>query len=282
VRLRRGRRLPLIGCENGVRLGDNDDPRSPAINEGLHAERHAAMCQMMMTGELPYYFFNNAFWLLAAEDDNFFVDKKRQKKLCQLLISRFPGMNFAVPSGTDVDNIDYELIDLLKEAGFYHMKLGIETGNLDIEGKYVDKKIDPQDVKKKVRYMKEVGLETTGFFMLGFPYETPEQIQDTVNLATSLDLDWIYFEMVAVLPGTPLYNYCLENNLLYDDYDVTAIRYSNTFIKNPYISREELEGIRRNVWKDYMSKRINVDEYDNRGWSQDFAESQESHRGANR
>jgi hypothetical protein len=73
VRQRAGRRLPLIGCENGVRLGDADDPRSPAINEALHAERHAAMCQMTMSGELPYYFFNNAFWLLAADDENFFV-----------------------------------------------------------------------------------------------------------------------------------------------------------------------------------------------------------------
>ncbi|HJX39047.1 MAG TPA: SpoIID/LytB domain-containing protein [Anaerolineae bacterium] len=73
VRQYSGRRLPLIGCENGVRLGDADDPRSPAINEPLHAERHAAMCQVTMSGELPYYFFNNAFWLLAAEDDNFFV-----------------------------------------------------------------------------------------------------------------------------------------------------------------------------------------------------------------
>jgi hypothetical protein len=73
VRLRVGRRLPLIGCENGVRPGDADDPRSPAINETLHAERSATMCQMMMNGEVPYYFFNNAFWLLAAEDDNPFA-----------------------------------------------------------------------------------------------------------------------------------------------------------------------------------------------------------------
>jgi hypothetical protein len=73
VRQRAGRRLPLIGCENGVRLGDNDDPRSPAINEALHAERHAAMCKQTMSGELPYYFFNNAFWILAAQDDSQFV-----------------------------------------------------------------------------------------------------------------------------------------------------------------------------------------------------------------
>ncbi len=73
VRQYTGRWLPMICCENGVRLSDAEDPRSPAINEALHAERHAGMCQMMMNGEVPYYFFNNAFWLLAAEDDNSFV-----------------------------------------------------------------------------------------------------------------------------------------------------------------------------------------------------------------
>ena len=73
VRQRAGRRLPLICCENGVRLGDADDPRSPAVNETLHAERSAAMCQMVMNGEVPYYLFNNAFWLLAAENDNAFA-----------------------------------------------------------------------------------------------------------------------------------------------------------------------------------------------------------------
>jgi hypothetical protein len=73
IRQRTGRRLPLIGCENGVRPGDADDPRSPAINGALHAERSAAMCEMMMNGEVPYYFFNNAFWLLAAEDENPFA-----------------------------------------------------------------------------------------------------------------------------------------------------------------------------------------------------------------
>lgn len=73
IRQRAGRRLPLIGCENGVRLGDADYRSSPPINEALHAERSAAMSEMMMKGEVPYYFFNNAFWLLAAADDSPFV-----------------------------------------------------------------------------------------------------------------------------------------------------------------------------------------------------------------
>ncbi|MFH1258612.1 MAG: cobalamin-dependent protein, partial [Elusimicrobiota bacterium] len=75
-------------------------------------------------------------------DDNFFVGKERLKKLCQLLIDNFPQMNFAVPTGTDIQNVEFELIDLLKQAGFYHLAIGIETANRDFQGKYVDKKID--------------------------------------------------------------------------------------------------------------------------------------------
>ena len=68
--------------------------------------------------------------------------------------------------------------------------------------------------------------------------------------------------MVTPLPGSPFYDDCIKNNLLYDDFDVTKLRYSNTFIKNSNISREQLEGIRRDVWRDYMSKRIDINKYD--------------------
>jgi radical SAM superfamily enzyme YgiQ (UPF0313 family) len=201
-------------------------------------------------------------------DDNFFVDNRRVKRLCKLLISKFPDTHFSVPAGTDVSNMDYEVLDLLKEAGFYHLELGIETGDINIQASYVDKKIDLQDLSKKIKYMKRIGIETAGIFMIGFPDETREQIQKTVDLATSLDLDWIYFPIVTPLPGSPFYKYCLEEGLLVDDYDVNAPRFTTSYIKNPNISRQELETIRKNVWREYMSKRINIDDYDNVGFVQ--------------
>ena len=59
----------------------------------------------------------------------------------------------------------------------------------------------------------------------------------------------------------------IENNLLYEDFDPTEIHYSNTFIKNPNISRKELEDIRKNVWREYMSVKIDLKDYNERGWA---------------
>jgi radical SAM superfamily enzyme YgiQ (UPF0313 family) len=178
-----------------------------------------------------------------------------------MLISNFPGMPFGVPTGTDLPFVDFEMIDLLKEAGINYMILGIETGSTDIQGRYVDKRIDMKKTRQKIEYMKNSGFGISGLFMLGFPGETPEQVQSTVDLATSLDLDRIYLVMVTPLPGSRLYDHCVQNNLLYDDFDITKVRYSNTFIKNPNISRQKLEGIRRDVWHEYMSKRIDISKY---------------------
>ena len=189
-------------------------------------------------------------------DDNFFANKQRAKKLCKLLTSNFPKMYFAVPSGTDVTALDYELIDLLKEANFHHLALGIETGDIDIQGKFVDKKIDLNNIKEKVKYIKDAGLEPRGFFLLGFPNETHEQLKKTTDLATSLDLDKIHLIMLTPIPGSQLYNDCIENDLLYNDFDVTKLRYTNTFIKNKNINRQELEDLRVSVWREYMSKHI--------------------------
>jgi anaerobic magnesium-protoporphyrin IX monomethyl ester cyclase len=203
-------------------------------------------------------------------DDNFFVNKTRLKDLCRRLISKFPGLYFNVPTGTDIANLDYELIDLMKAAGFHYLSLGLETGDMDVQGKFVDKRIDLVETRKKVEYMRKLGFHLSGLFMLGFPGETREQIGKTVDYATSMDFDRLYLIMVTPLPGSGLYDYCLKNNLLYDDFDVAKLRYSNTFIKNPNISRAELEGIRRTVWEEYMSKRVDLNEYAKRGWSENF------------
>ena len=67
---------------------------------------------------------------------------------------------------------------------------------------------------KAVSICKKVGLETTGYFMIGNPGETEEDALKTIKLSKKLDLDLATFGVTTAYPGTELYNWAIENNCL--------------------------------------------------------------------
>ena len=60
--------------------------------------------------------------------------------------------------------------------------------------------------------MADRGVLIRGFFMLGFPTETLDEIEATVGYAVNSDLAQAYFFNVVPQPGTPLYDLALQEN----------------------------------------------------------------------
>lgn len=63
---------------------------------------------------------------------------------------------------------------------------------------------------------KETGIRTRGFFMLGFPTETPEEMEETIRFALELDMDLVSFTLLTPLPGTAEYRRCLDSGTFRD------------------------------------------------------------------
>ena len=181
-------------------------------------------------------------------DDNFFVSVPRVKKLCKRLIDEFPDLIFSAPGGAEVNALDDEMIDLLAEANFHKLMLAIEAGDEDIQEKCVDKRVKLHRLPHVIERIREKGMTTHGLFMIGFPDETQEQIEKTLNLARNLDLDDFSVLVVTPLPGTPLYDECIDRDLLLESFDINDLRYGVSNIKLPDIENQDVERRRRQTW----------------------------------
>ena len=77
----------------------------------------------------------------------------------------------------------------------------------------MNKKLDPNDFIKQKKALDEAGIITWTSLVIGYPEETRETINQTFDLCYEND---IYPSAGFLLPqpGTPVYQYCLENNII--------------------------------------------------------------------
>jgi len=140
---------------------------------------------------------------LHFEDDNFTADKKRAMVILQGIINREYNLSLNSPSGLSILAMDEELIDKMKEAGYYSLSFAIESGSLEVL-KLMRKRIDLQKAKRLVKYARSIGLKTKVFFILGYPGETKDTMKQTIDYAGNLGADWCLFFPDTPLPGTDM------------------------------------------------------------------------------
>lgn len=146
------------------------------------------------------------FW-----DDSFTVNRERVIDLCNALI----GQKFTITWNctTRADLIDAELMDIMFKAGCRNIDIGIESGSERIL-KLINKGITVEKCHSAIEMIKKAGIQCNAFFMMGFPDETDEDIQMTLDLIRSVEVNSIAFSIYTPYPGSALYNRVKELDLL--------------------------------------------------------------------
>lgn len=153
--------------------------------------------------ELEYLKTNYNPSIIHFADDTFTLDKDRAKEICQQIINRRLGIKWVCD--TRVDCLDEELVALIKSAGCIRVKIGVESGSNRIL-KAMQKGITKEQVRKAVDWIKKEGLPLTVYLMIGFPQETNEDLQQTIELARELDADYYSLSVLAPYYGTQVWN----------------------------------------------------------------------------
>jgi radical SAM superfamily enzyme YgiQ (UPF0313 family) len=136
-------------------------------------------------------------------DDIFNMNSRRMKEICRGLIPL--KVHICFPNGLRGDILDEEGVDLLVRAGMYQVCVAIETVTPRLQD-MIKKRLHLNRLLDAVRWMAERGVLVKGFFMLGFPTETLEEIDETVEFAVKSELAHAMFSLVTPQPGTPLYD----------------------------------------------------------------------------
>ncbi|MFH0986014.1 MAG: radical SAM protein, partial [Candidatus Omnitrophota bacterium] len=138
-------------------------------------------------------------------DDNFSLDPVRAERIFDMILKRQIKVRFQFTHGLRIDALTPALLKKMSQAGVWLLGIAPETGSSRINEE-IKKNADLGKFKQVVRWCQEVGINTFAFFMIGFPFESMEDIQKTAAFIEALDADFIQLSRVTAFPGTPLYD----------------------------------------------------------------------------
>jgi anaerobic magnesium-protoporphyrin IX monomethyl ester cyclase len=138
---------------------------------------------------------------LWIADDNFTLNLSLLRKYCERMFAM--GMKWSCLSRST--GVDADITHMMKEAGCQRVYLGLEAGSNETLS-LMNKKATLEDGIRAVEYFRQAGIEVAAFFIVGYPGETTESIEQTFKLALNLPLNEISFNVPFPLPGSALFD----------------------------------------------------------------------------
>jgi radical SAM superfamily enzyme YgiQ (UPF0313 family) len=145
-------------------------------------------------------------------DDTFNLNEERAHKILDLIIQEGLDIKLAFPNGVRGDILSKELIDKLIEAGTRFLYFAVETASKRLQ-KLIEKNLNLDKIFDNINYASSKDCVTGGFFMLGFPSESEEEANETIEFAKTTNLTEGYFFIVRYYPWTKLYKLALQQGL---------------------------------------------------------------------
>jgi len=170
-------------------------------------------------------------------DDTFTIHHPWVREFCRIYRDEI-----AVPFclHARVETVNEKLLHTLAEAGCQQITYGVESGSERIRYEVMRRPVKNQRFVDVFRWTREAGINVTANYMLGLPEETPDDLQQTLDLAEQLDvLDFGYFVFYPY-PGTQLFNVCKQHGYLPDDYLYRDANHRESILDLPTLSADDI------------------------------------------
>lgn len=203
---------------------------------------------------------------IAFGDDTFTFNKMRVFEICDEIMRR--GLDVEWSCSSRVDTINYELLKKMREAGCVAIYYGVESANQETLSKYYRKRIRLEKVEETLNLTRKVGITTICSFIIGAPFETKEDIKNTLKFAIKLNPDYAQFSILTPYPGTEIYEEAKSKNLILTE-NFEEYTAGKPILKNIHMAPKEISKLLKYcylrfylrpgfIWNEIKNKRIRV------------------------
>jgi len=191
---------------------------------------------------------------IRISDEMFFLDKKHFEPLLKGLVER--GYELRLWTYARVDTVQPQYLDLFRQAGVKWLGIGIEAGNQQVRQQVSKGKFREINIREVMKLIDDSGINVGANYIFGFPNDTYETMQQTLDLACELNTPFANFYPCLALPGSPLYHVARENGWnLPNSYEGYAfLSYECQPLPTKYLTAAEVLKFRDDAWHTYFSR----------------------------
>ncbi|MEZ5978269.1 MAG: radical SAM protein [Planctomycetota bacterium] len=146
------------------------------------------------------------------DDDLFTLNEEHAIAFCDAYRESGIGVPFVVNS--HVKQLQPRVAAALAGAGCRILKLGIESGSPRVRKEVLKRNMSDADICGTVRVAEEHGLHTSGFVMVGLPYESREERLETVDLLARSRIGRFRTSIFFPFPGTESHRLAVEGGFV--------------------------------------------------------------------
>jgi radical SAM superfamily enzyme YgiQ (UPF0313 family) len=195
---------------------------------------------------IKYLYYEFGIREIQFYEDNFTAYRNRLIEICKRLIKEKLDLNWWCMGS--VNAVNPEILNLMKKSGCWQIAYGCESGSQEILDNF-KKGVSVEQIEKAVKWTKEAGIGTKGFFMVGNPLETKETMKRTVGFIKKLPLDDFHITYFTPLPGSEVYGKVDDYGEFEDRWDKLSM-FHPTFV--PYgLSKKDIEKYYRKAYREF-------------------------------
>lgn len=182
-------------------------------------------------------------------DDTFTLDRNRAIQICEDIKNRKLGIPWDCQ--TRVSTVSEEMLKIMRDANCQQVFFGVESGCQTILDA-VHKGTSVEQNKQAIKLAKEAGLFVAVSVMVGYPGETREMLEQTIDLLRQTEPDDAYICVATPYPGTELRN-IIEEKGWYISNDWKKYDTTIPVFENPNLSEADVNKIRSKFYDGFYS-----------------------------